>query len=554
MSALKTKGWAAIEEIPDVLTDQQAASSYSSSGAALPENWLVLPGNEHSIQECARDLFPRLAIQKELFYRGGVVVELIKQTGDESGLAIVDAPGFCSRIESVGRPVVWRSGANGERVLKPSVCSEGTAKTLLASREAAEHLPPITSVVNCPVCVEGQENTLEILGVGYHSVHGGVLVTAGDDPPTIESEVAVEELSLLLEEFDFQTDGDRSRALAQLITPAMKMGGLIQGFVPVDVAEADQSQSGKTYRQRLTAVLYNEQPRIIAKRQGGVGSVDESFSQALLAGRPFIQLDNFRGKLDSQFIESFLTASGSFAARVPHRGDVMVDPSRFILLLTSNGVETSEDMANRSCIVRIRKRAGHTFRTYDEGDLMAHVRAHQPYYLGCVFAVIKRWVNEGKPRTSTSEHDFRDWAQSLDWITQNIFQGAPLLEGHRAAQKRVSNPGLNFVRHLGLHVRENHRLGEEMSASTIFELAIENEIEIPGYTGREEPVGKRQVGTLMARLFKEGNPIGVDDFELTRRERETPRDDGGGKHMVKYYSFREAACILRKSAQGAQQN
>src|SRR5207244_2612373 len=104
---------------------------------------------------------------------------------------------------------------------------------------------------------------------------------------------AVQALRSILAEFDFQTEGDHSRALANVVTPALKLGGFLRGFVPVDVAEADQSQSGKTFRQRVTCALYNERPRVIARRDGGVGSVDESFSQALIGGRPFIQLDNF---------------------------------------------------------------------------------------------------------------------------------------------------------------------------------------------------------------------------------------------------------------------
>ena len=120
----------------------------------------------------------------------------------------------------------------------------------------------------------------------------------------------------MLDEFDFQTPGDRSRALASLNTPALKLGNFIAGYVPADVAEADQSQSGKTYRQRVGCAIYNESPSLIAARKGGVGSADESFSQALIGGRPFVQLDNVRGKLDSPYIEAFLTAAGSFGARV----------------------------------------------------------------------------------------------------------------------------------------------------------------------------------------------------------------------------------------------
>lgn len=53
---------------------------------------------------------------------------------------------------------------------------------------------------------------------------------------------AVELLSGLLNDFDFVTPGHRSRAIASLLTPALKLGGLIKGPVPVDVAEANASQ------------------------------------------------------------------------------------------------------------------------------------------------------------------------------------------------------------------------------------------------------------------------------------------------------------------------
>ena len=107
--------------------------------------------------------------------------------------------------------------------------------------------------------------------------------------------------------------------IASLITPALKSGGFIKGRVPADVAEADQSQSGKTYRQKVIAALYNEQLSLVTSREGGVGSIDESLNQALVAGRPFIQFDNFRGRFESAHLEAFLTAEGSFPCRVPHR-------------------------------------------------------------------------------------------------------------------------------------------------------------------------------------------------------------------------------------------
>ncbi len=161
--------------------------------------------------------------------------------------------------------------------------------------------------------------------------------------------------------------------MASLLTPALKLGEHLRGNVPADVAEADKSQSGKTYRQKISAAIYNERVAIVSCKSGGVGSVDESLNAQLVTGRPFIQLDNFRGEFDSPHIEALLTAEKSFPARVPHCREVEVDPTRFFVFLTSNGVETTRDFANRSSIIRIRRREGFTFHRYPEGNLLEHV-------------------------------------------------------------------------------------------------------------------------------------------------------------------------------------
>lgn len=452
-------------------------------------------------------------------------------------LAVVKPPAFRSRIEGFGLLFAWRSGNQGVEVLKPTTCPEETANALMETKEAREHLPRISSVVNCPIALE-TEAGLTILGQGYHHENGGVLVIDGQLPLEVPISEAVDALSGLLAEFDFQTPGDRSRALASLITPALKLGSFLKCFAPADVAEADQSQSGKTYRQRVLAAIYNETPRLIAARTGGVGSVDESFAQALIGGKPFIQLDNFRGKMDSQYIEAFLTATGSFAARVPHRGEIQVDPKRFLVLMTSNGVECTRDFANRSSIIRIRKRVGFSYQVHPEGDLLSHVKANQSYYLGCVFAVIREWIERGKPRTSVTGHDFKEWAQMLDWIVQNIFRAAPLLEGHQRAQQRVSDVGLTFLRAVAVAVRADGRLEETFVAGDVVDLCAEAGIEIPGLKSGSSDDASRKVGVVLGRVFREADVLEVDEFTVSRCVGQQARV-GGGTYPTKTYQFRQ---------------
>src|SRR3989442_5148211 len=59
--------------------------------------------------------------------------------------------------------------------------------------------------------------------------------------------------------------------------------------------------------------------------------------------------------------------------RVPYRGHVSVDPSTYILGLTSKGAELTRDLVNRSIVIRILKRARFSFRDFAEGDLLEHI-------------------------------------------------------------------------------------------------------------------------------------------------------------------------------------
>lgn len=489
---------------------------------------LVLPSGAVTISESARAIFTRIGPSHTLFWRGGALVELTESEGVAT-LDVIKPDSFRSRAERHGFIMSWRSGREGEPVLRPAKMSKDDATALLAAAEAREILPAISTLLRCAVMVETAPGEVAVLGKGYHEDSGGILISTGEPPPQVPVGEAVEALKWLVEEFDFQTEGDRSRALAALVTPALRIGGHLRGNVPIDVAEADQSQSGKGYRQQLICELYNEPSRFVTARQGGVGSVDESFSAALVSGRPFIVLDNFRGRLDSQNLEAFLTCPSMFPARVPYHGEIMVDPKRFLLQMSSNGLEATRDLVNRASICRIRKRPGFQYR-----DTLGDLQSRQPFYLGCVFAVIGEWIANGKPKTSDTRHDFREWAQILDWIVRNVFQTAPLMDGHQAAQDRASNPALSWLRAVALAVDREGKIGESMIASELVELSTLHEIEVPGLKDPDDDKARKQVGILMRRCFKDASTVDIDGFTITRAVSLIQRSEGGSIESKNY--------------------
>ncbi|HEX4997997.1 MAG TPA: hypothetical protein VFY29_07220, partial [Terriglobia bacterium] len=327
----------------------------------------------------------------------------------------------------------------------------------------------------------------------------------------------------VLSEFRFATPSDESRAMASIITPAMVRGGFIRGNTPLQGAEADDSQAGKGYFQKICRAIYWESGYAVTKKDGGVGSLDESISAALVSGSSFIALDNVRQSVNSQFLESILTAGkDKVPARVPHRGEILVDVRHVTFQLSSNGAEMTRDLANRSLIVRIRKQPrGYQFRR----DVLGDVEANRAEYLGAVFSVVRQWAAAGCPSIPGQHHDFREWAGALAWIIENIFHLPPMLDGHEAAKERVSNPALGWLRAVCLAVANRGMLDQELSASMVAEFCEDDGVDLPGLrTPAEDGQSRKYVGKLFARCFTGTDQVEIDEFRVHRTECEELSD------------------------------
>lgn len=410
---------------------QEAAQTTKASEIPSLLKMVQLPSGNLGFEEAAGPIFNAFAERKELFTQDGRIVEVSPALDDSYELVPLTSSAFRSRLELLGKTMAWRSGENNQWNWRPARCSEDSAKALMATRAALRLLPPISTVAPCPVVVVDEYQNFKVLTKGYHKQQGGLMVTSGAKAPDVPLAEATNELMGLLVDFGFVTDGDASRAVASLITPALVLGGLLgNSRAPLDLALATESQSGKTFRHRLLTAIYGATPYVVAQKQKGVGGLEESFSHGLLSGKPFIQIDNVRGEFNSQYIEAFMTAT-HIGARIPHRAEVSVNPTRFFVMISSNQFEPTVDLLNRANVVRIRKRQpDHKYREFPEGDVLAHVKANQPYYLGCVFSVIRAWVEAGRPRSNDTRHNFRAWAQSVDWMVQKLFDLAPAFEGY----------------------------------------------------------------------------------------------------------------------------
>ncbi|TWU29650.1 hypothetical protein [Bythopirellula polymerisocia] len=485
----------------------------------LPQ--VELPKGSQKIIAAGKDYGKLLAAKETHFNRNGSVFLVGKDISNSSILVPCDPERLASDLEQVAR-IVTSKMSGEEKILIPAVCRKGDASLILKSQAFKEQLPPLNLLSNCPVLVERDGQLVEVVGYDRES---GILAD-GEAPVSVPLEDAKRLINGLLADFNFASASDRSRASAAIITPELVFGKLLPGRAPVDLGEADKSQTGKGYRNKITAAIYYAKLAAISQQSSGVGGLGESFDSALIAGKNFISIDNVRGKIDSQKLESFMTED-SFNARCAYSRNIGIDPTRYIVMFTSNNAEVTPDLANRCSSVRMLKQPeGHQFTKYPEGDLLAHVRANQGLYLGAVFAIIKEWHRQGKPLTKETRHDFRGWAQTLDWIVQNLLGGAPLLDGHRETQARMASPNLNWLREVVLAVDGQGKCDQWLIASDLVDIIEEaGDIEIPGLKetgdlGDEEVrrVVNQQMGRKLKQCFGDSSRRELDGFQVDREE------------------------------------
>jgi hypothetical protein len=435
---------------------------------------VTLPGGAVGYRDAGK-LAKLLGDTHKIFRRGESVTKLTHDDDGQPILRAVKTSALPSLFESVATLYKVCTKKNGPGKVR-TTCGKQAAELIAAADPFLESLPPIKLLTNTPILVERDGQLVEI--VGYDRT--AAVFAGGPRAANVSLDDARRLLLELLDDFRFATPADKSRALAAIITPALLHGGLLCGRAPVDLGEADKSQTGKGYRNKITAAIYATRVRSVTQRGSGVGGMEETFNSLVIKGVSILAFDNVRGKINSPAIESFLTED-RYVAREPYSGNVEIDPRRIVVMMTSNNAKLTDDFANRVSSVQMLKQPdGYQFRRWPSGNLLDHVRENQPLYLGAVFAVVKEWHRQSRPRTNETRHDFCEWAQTLDWIVQHILDQAPLLDGLRETLERTTNPNLTFLRDLSLAVSEVGQLGHWLQTNQLLDLLVAADWDIPG--------------------------------------------------------------------------
>lgn len=476
-------------------------------------------GGSSTVSDTSINIGRTLAKEGSFYDRGGMLFKHKNVTTNQVKLDPVQVAGIATLFEDF---CALRKMDSKWKVVH-AVPTDSICRQIFNSHSFIKQFPEIKTVTLCPVIIERDGKGVAI---SAYDKETGILAS-GAPVKFVTLDNAKELLHNSQLDFNFPTQGDLARSLASIITPALIQGGMLGGRAPIDLSVADQSQTGKGFRNQVTAAMYNQTINSVVQSKGGVGSLDESFDIALLKSGNFICFDNVRGKFDSPKVESFCTEA-LYMARIPYGRGVEIDPSSYTLQMTCNKAELTEDLSKRCSIVHMTKqKEGFIFRIYpgDAGtiNLLQYVHNNQPYYLGAIFAVINEWLRRGKQVTNETRHDFRRWAQVLDWIMINIMDSGPLLDGHKESQKQTVTPYLGWLRDVVIALAKEGYKDRELRTGQIGEIITEEtDIEIPGYDAAAHDVDDaytsmcKALGLQLRKCFKDNEEIEFGDLKIRR--------------------------------------
>ena len=484
---------------------------------------LVLPGGRIKPEPCAETCFGHLAHLKKIFIWKKKICEFVG-----TDIEKIDTDRFRAIVSKY-----FATYGMTEDGAKPKLIPETTARLLLKT-DARLLLPKIETIYNTPILVEDND-VLVLLRPGYNPLQGGVYVT--QDTRNLRFDVPLEEAVASIKEmfFDFlwKSPADFSRAIAAMIFPSMRLGGILPVRGPANVYESDQSQSGKSVLVRYSLLTYQDRSyKCRVPKESQLGSLEESIGTGLLKeGANFISLPNIRGTIDSPWFEELIKGeSDLMPVRIAYRGESQVDVSKVIFSVTSNSPKTTKDLANRCSLIRIMKQPeGHKFRHQGDAAIDKWLRETADYHLSCIYSIVAAWHRSGKPQASDPRHDFVDWAQPLNWIVQNYFGLPPLLEGLREQLNRMSSRSRSVLRDILLAVETCGSSGIGVSASKILECCVTQDVSIcdlpADYVHEDSNTGDprvMEIGKILGALFKDARRLALPQQPDTDPKKNPP--------------------------------
>jgi len=326
----------------------------------LPEIW---PGTD--ISQTVTESIAALAVDPELFVRGGALTRVIESDGTDSGRIAREkgapvmrrvTPPFLTERLSIGAAFMkaktsGRGDSKSETAIRISPPS--WIATHVLARETWPGFRSLTGVVTSPTM---RRDGSVLQTAGYDAASGLLYTPRGQYPRVPDAPTGAEALAAcgrllgVVEDFPL---GDTAKAAWLSLLFTLVARELVDGSTPLFAIDAPTAGSGKGLLARVPHIIAYGSEVAHMSMPPTDDELRKQITTTLLSGDPAVLLDNVGVQLGGDSIEAIITAPVWKVRLLGKNEDSGAIVPRLVWIASGNGLEFIGDMGRRTLRIRI---------------------------------------------------------------------------------------------------------------------------------------------------------------------------------------------------------
>jgi putative DNA primase/helicase len=228
---------------------------------------------------------------------------------------------------------------------------------------------------------------------GMYYVPTVTLPVLAAKPTKEEAREALELLKLLLNEFPFVSDLDRSVALAGMFTATVRCS---IPTAPMVLIRAHSAGTGKSYLVDLFSMLVTGDIAPVITVPTNPEELEKRLGAMILSGVPIIALDNATWDLAGDLLCQ-VTERARMRVRILGKSETPEFDIRTAVYATGNNVGVASDMTRRTLFCNLDAKVERPEECIFNGNPVAQVKAARGDYIGAIFTIIRAYLAAGAP-------------------------------------------------------------------------------------------------------------------------------------------------------------
>ncbi|MDI6877511.1 MAG: hypothetical protein QMC96_12165 [Methanomicrobiales archaeon] len=283
-------------------------------------------------------------------------------------------------------------------------------------------LPPLQGIVEAPLILRDDTLVTEpgynpATQLYYAPAPGLVLAPVPARPSKADLQNAVDLLEEVFCDFPFDGEASKTNCLAALLTAVLRP--LFPGNAPMALFDKPQAGTGATLAAEVIALVATGRPAAMMTAPTTEEEWKKTITAILFQGRSIVVVDNIKGVLDSDALNSVLT-SDVWEDRILGRTEMISTPARAVWIGTGNNIPLGGDMPRRCYRIRLDARVARPYQRtgFKHPEIKRWVLENRGRILAAILTLARAWVQAGcpKPKGIPVVGGFEGWRDTIGGI------------------------------------------------------------------------------------------------------------------------------------------